>query len=118
MDRHAESLVPELAALLEKINSLEACDSSYRRAKELVEIGELTDHERFILSAALRRVARRETLLEAMRIVINDKNEELVLNYEDMTITPSKILNVNRAQSEALKKLHRTSTFMDSPAVL
>ena len=70
-----DSMAPEVQALIEKINSLETRDSSYQRAKRLYENGDFTDSERNALGVALKAVKRRETLIEAMRIVINDKED-------------------------------------------
>jgi hypothetical protein len=109
MSNNPEPLAPEIVALIEKIDTLDRADSSYRRAKELTEIGQLTDAERKALADALNRVARRETLVEAMRIVINDNDDEVTMDYDNMTITPSKML-VNRSQLEIIKK------FVSAPA--
>ena len=107
MSNTPEPLAPEIVALIEKIDTLDRCDSSYRRAKELTEIGQLTDAERKALTDALNRVARRETLVEAMRIVINDKDAEVTLDYDNMAVTPTKMV-VNRSQIELIKKYANT----------
>lgn len=109
MSKNPEPLAPEIVALIEKIDTLDRADSSYRRAKELTEIGQLTDAERKALSDALNRVARRETLVEAMRIVINDNDDEVTMDYDNMTITPAKKFAISRAQMELVKK------FIDAP---
>ena len=62
----------EIKALLEKIDSFDtATDSSSFYVKEFVRHAALTRLERFLLRHALRRIDRRDTMMQAMNIVIN-----------------------------------------------
>lgn len=64
-------LVPEeIKALLEKIDTLERYDSSSYPIEHLCRNGNFTRLERKLLSNAVARVRRRQTLSDAMHIVI------------------------------------------------
>jgi hypothetical protein len=64
-------LVPEeIKALLEKIDTLDRYDSSSYPIEHLCRNGNFTRLERKLLSNAVARVRRRQTLSDAMHIVI------------------------------------------------
>lgn len=64
-------LVPEeIKALLEKIDSLDRYDSSSYPLEQLVRTGKFTKFERKLLRNAIDRVQRRQTLSDAMHVVI------------------------------------------------
>lgn len=70
-------LVPEeVKALLEKIDSLDRIDSSSYPLEHLVRHGRFTTLERKLLRNALARVKRRQTLSDAMHIVIYGYTEQ------------------------------------------
>lgn len=70
-------LVPEeVKALLEKIDSLDRTDSSSYPIEHLVRHGRFTTLERKLLRNALARVKRRQTLSDAMHIVIYGYTEQ------------------------------------------
>lgn len=70
-------LVPEeVKALLEKIDSLDRTDSSSYPLEHLVRHGRFTTLERKLLRNALARVKRRQTLSDAMHIVIYGYTEQ------------------------------------------
>lgn len=70
-------LVPEeVKALLEKIDSLDKVDSSSYPIEHLLRHGGFTTLERKLLRNALARVKRRQTLSDAMHIVIYGYTEQ------------------------------------------
>lgn len=70
-------LPQEVVALLEKIDAIETrADSSYHRAMAIVHGGKFTRYERALLRNALGKIMRRETLHEAMEVVINAPSQE------------------------------------------
>lgn len=70
-------LPQEVVALLEKIDAIETRDdSSYHRAMAIVHGGKFTRYERALLRNALGKIMRRETLHEAMEVVINAPSQE------------------------------------------
>jgi hypothetical protein len=61
----------ETLALLEKINATNSTyDSSYQAADRLLDRGKFNFVERKLLAKALKKVARRETLVGAMNVVV------------------------------------------------
>lgn len=61
----------ETLALLEKINAMDSTyDSSYEAADYLHKRGKFNFVERKLLAKALKKVARRETLVGAMNVVV------------------------------------------------
>ena len=108
-----DSMAPEVQALIEKINSLETRDSSYQRAKRLYENGDFTDSERNALGVALKAVKRRETLIEAMRIVINDKEDAAQILSGIGTVgtfqefDSPRVMKISPAQLEIARALNR-----------
>jgi len=57
--------------LLEKINAMDSTyDSSYQAADRLLDRGKFNFAERKLLAKALKKVARRETLVGAMNVVV------------------------------------------------
>lgn len=77
-------LPQEVVALLEKIDSLtDRSDSSYYRARSLVESGTFSRYERLLLRRALNELPRRETLHDAMDVVINTPVQEGIAPYPD-----------------------------------
>lgn len=67
-------LVPgEIKALLEKIDAFDTLtDSSSYPTKDFVRNAKLTRLERFLLRDALHRIERRDVMVQAMTLVINE----------------------------------------------
>lgn len=66
----------ETLALLEKINATDSTyDSSYQAAEHLLHRGKFNFVERKLLAKALKKVARRETLVGAMNVVVYNNVE-------------------------------------------
>ncbi len=66
----------ETLALLEKINAMDSTyDSSYQAADHLHRRGKFNFVERKLLAKALKKVARRETLVGAMNVVVYNNVE-------------------------------------------
>ena len=66
----------ETLALLEKINAMDnTYDSSYQAADRLLDRGKFNFAERKLLAKALKKVARRETLVGAMNVVVYNNIE-------------------------------------------
>ena len=66
----------ETLALLEKINATDSTyDSSYQAADHLHRRGKFNFVERKLLAKALKKVARRETLVGAMNVVVYNNVE-------------------------------------------
>lgn len=66
----------ETLALLEKINAMDSTyDSSYQAADYLHKRGKFNFVERKLLAKALKKVARRETLVGAMNVVVYNNVE-------------------------------------------
>lgn len=66
----------ETLALLEKINAMDSTyDSSYQAADHLHRRGKFNFVERKLLAKALKKVARRETLVCAMNVVVYNNVE-------------------------------------------
>ncbi len=62
--------------MLEKINATDSTyDSSYRAAEHLLVRGKFNFVERKLLAKALKKVARRETLVGAMNVVVYNNVE-------------------------------------------
>lgn len=70
--RLARLLVPEeIRALLEKVDGISSVtDSSYHTIKEFLRYARLNRLERWLVRNAMNSLARRETLYDAMHIVI------------------------------------------------
>ena len=69
----------ETLALLEKINATDSTyDSSYQAADHLHRRGKFNFAERKLLAKALKKVARRETLVGAMNVVVYNNVEGAV----------------------------------------
>lgn len=69
----------ETLALLEKINATDSTyDSSYQAADYLHKRGKFNFVERKLLAKALKKVARRETLVGAMNVVVYNNVEGAV----------------------------------------
>jgi hypothetical protein len=69
-------IAQEIVALIERIDATDyAGDSSYHAAKHLLREGRLSFIERKLLSSALSKVARRETLVRAMNVVVYNNIE-------------------------------------------
>jgi hypothetical protein len=61
----------EILALIERIDATDSVgDSSYHAAKHLLHKGQLNFIERRLVSNAIKKVARRETLVQAMNVVV------------------------------------------------
>ena len=64
-------IAQEIVALIERIDATDSPgDSSYHAAHHLLREGRLSFIERKLLSSALNKVARRETLVHAMNVVV------------------------------------------------
>lgn len=64
-------IAQEIVALIERIDATDSPgDSSYHAAQYLLREGRLSFIERKLLSSALSKVARRETLAQAMNVVV------------------------------------------------
>jgi len=69
-------IAQEIVALIERIDATDySGDSSYHAAKHLLREGRLSFIERKLLSSALSKVARRETLVRAMNVVVYNNIE-------------------------------------------
>jgi len=69
-------IAQEIVALIERIDATDyAGDSSYHAARHLLREGRLSFIERKLLSSALSKVARRETLVRAMNVVVYNNIE-------------------------------------------
>ena len=74
----------ETLALLEKINAMDSTyDSSYHAADKLLDRGRFNFVERKLLAKALKKVARRETLVAAMNVVVYNNIEGEVKSERD-----------------------------------
>ena len=73
-------IAQEIVALIERIDATDSPgDSSYHAAQHLLREGQLSFIERKLLSSALSKVARRETLVRAMNVVVfNNINGEVI----------------------------------------
>lgn len=73
--RLARLLVPEeIRALLEKIDGIcSVTDSSYYNIKEFLRYARLNKLEEWLVRNAMRNLSRRETLHDAMHLVIYNK---------------------------------------------
>jgi len=66
----------ETFALIEKINATDSTvDSSFQAAEHLLRHGKFNFVERRLLAAAIKKVARRETLVGAMNVVVYNNVE-------------------------------------------
>lgn len=64
-------IAQEIVALIERIDATDFVgDSSFLAAKHLLRDGQLSFIERKLVSSALSKVARRETLVRAMNVVV------------------------------------------------
>jgi hypothetical protein len=85
----------ETLALLEKINATDSTyDSSYQAADHLHRRGKFNFVERKLLAKALKKVARRETLVGAMNVVVYNNVEGEVHNKEQQTMLYSPTLGM------------------------
>lgn len=81
----------EIIALLEKVDATSSTgDSSYQAAKRLLNEGAFNFFERKLLFSALRKVSRRETLANAMNIVVFNKAGERYPREDADTYNPSR----------------------------
>ena len=101
-------LAKEVVALLEKIDSIEtSADSSYYRAKALIEAGQFNRYERMLLRNAVSRIPRRETLHEAMNVVINAPSDDPPTTAYTAKTYGSQIgLTVNATNKTLFQKLN------------
>lgn len=77
-------IAQEIVALIERIDATDfAGDSSYHAAKHLLREGRLSFIERKLLFGALSKVARRETLVRAMNVVVYNNIEGEVKSERD-----------------------------------
>ena len=84
----------ETLALLEKINAMDSTyDSSYQAADHLHRRGKFNFVERKLLAKALKKVARRETLVGAMNVVVYN-NVEGVHSKEQQSMLYSPTLGL------------------------
>ena len=84
----------ETLALLEKINAMDSTyDSSYQAADHLHKRGKFNFAERKLLAKALKKVARRETLVGAMNVVVYN-NVEGVHSKEQQSMLYSPTLGM------------------------
>ena len=84
----------ETLALLEKINAMDSTyDSSYQAADHLHRRGKFNFVERKLLAKALKKVARRETLVGAMNVVVYN-NVEGVHSKEQQSMLYSPTLGM------------------------
>ena len=89
----------ETLALLEKINAMDSTyDSSYQAADHLHKRGKFNFVERKLLAKALKKVARRETLVGAMNVVVYNNVEGEMLK-EKYSITQSSIMPIGASQA-------------------
>jgi len=66
----------ETLALIEKINATDSTvDSSFQSAEHLLRHGKFNFVERRLLAGAIKKVARRETLVGAMNVVVYNNVE-------------------------------------------
>lgn len=64
-------IAQEIVALIERIDATDSAgDSSFLAAQHLLRAGQLSFIERKLVSSALSKVARRETLIRAMNVVV------------------------------------------------
>ena len=102
----------ETLALLEKINAMDSTyDSSYQAADHLHKRGKFNFVERKLLAKALKKVARRETLVGAMNVVVYN-NVEGVHSKEQQSMLYSPTLGMRGdgggiLQSAAQNAWHR-----------
>ena len=102
----------ETLALLEKINAMDSTyDSSYQAADHLHKRGKFNFVERKLLAKALKKVARRETLVGAMNVVVYN-NVEGVHSKEQQSMLYSSTLGMRDGgggilQSAAQNAWHR-----------
>jgi hypothetical protein len=74
----------EVVALIERIDATDSVgDSSYHAAKHLLHEGQLNFIERRLVSNAIKKVARRQTLVQAMNIVVFNNIEGRTRSIEE-----------------------------------
>ena len=90
----------ETLALLEKINAMDSTyDSSYQAADHLHKRGKFNFVERKLLAKALKKVARRETLVGAMNVVVYN-NVEGVHSKEQQSMLYSPTLGMRQTAAQ------------------
>lgn len=91
----------ETLALLEKINATNSTyDSSYKAADHLHKRGKFNFVERKLLAKALKKVARRETLVGAMNVVVYNNVEGEAHNKEQQTMLYSPTLGMRQSAAQ------------------
>ena len=105
----------ETLALLEKINATDSTyDSSYQAADYLHKRGKFNFVERKLLAKALKKVARRETLVGAMNVVVYNNVEGSNAKQSIYTTAQNAALQggilQSTAQSAWQRQLNRTSS--------
>ena len=85
-------IAQEIVALIERIDATDSPgDSSYHAAQHLLREGRLSFIERKLLSSALNKVARRETLVHAMNVVVFNNIKGEVRHDQGLVYTASAI---------------------------
>jgi hypothetical protein len=98
----------ETLALLEKIDATDStCDSSHQAAEHLLHRGKFNFIERRLLAKALKKVARRETLVGAMNVVVYNNVEGSNAKQSIYTTAQNAALQGGILQSAAQNAWHR-----------
>ena len=103
-------IAQEIVALIERIDATDSPgDSSYHAAQHLLREGQLSFIERKLLSSALSKVARRETLVRAMNVVVfNNINGEVRHDqgsvYTTGTTSKANPLNMNTLLAQSAQQ--------------
>jgi hypothetical protein len=102
----------ETFALIEKINATDSTvDSSFQSAEHLLRHGKFNFVERRLLAAAIKKVARRETLVGAMNVVVYNNVEGEIRSMGRSKFSPAlqSIPSVANAQDAWNRQLNMTS---------
>jgi hypothetical protein len=105
----------ETLALIEKVNATDSTsDSSFQAAGHLLHHGKFNFVERKLLAKALKKVARRETLVGAMNVVVYNNIEGEVHDKAQQSMLYSTTLGMRgdggtAAQNAWERQLNQTS---------
>lgn len=102
----------ETLALIEKINATDSTvDSSFQSAEHLLRHGKFNFVERRLLAEAIKKVARRETLVGAMNVVVYNNIEGEIRSTGRSKHSPvlQNITSSASAQDAWQRQLNQTS---------
>ena len=107
IEKNLRRLVPdEIKALLEKADSLDGeDDSSLYPIKEYAQRARITWLEKFLLKRVIWRIERRDALVDAMNIVLNQKGWRYGYGTQISTTQSAASLNL---KEQLAKSIHAT----------